>query len=420
MSTPEERVPKPEDMSETFDRMLHPNSIVRQLTRREVTSTIVQYGVFLKQFGSMDYNNVFDHMLSEIEVAPIQSSGLLSPSMKREKTQMAYAGDTKQIAVTDASPPTKNLDERGLRTLGKVVEWEVFYGKGHGERSMREPIGLSELTRRSKGSRESMGDGFVYEDFKEIRDIIRDHGAKDIDVFLSQKLYDGMLEQKSGKDMLMALEKTRGLYLNPTPALDPIKTTRKELHERMAQNGSRRGLKIESVMENGGTYEDLNLKFMFVLLKPDNNYETMREDVVTVPALEYDAHAKTKFVVSREGNEQIEPGSQLLVYKQESPDNENFYLIDRQSIVDNERSITEEDRQKRNLYIDVRKHPRSSDIFIGDTGSETLAIAELLPPMKLPMARVNAMSTISYNMYFSVMLYQPNQWAMLSNVVVPI
>lgn len=397
-------------------------SFYRDLTRVPVSSTVVKYTTYLAhgRVGSSLFTN-------EIGVSEIND-----PSIRQRTVNIKYLSDTKNISiattlVNNIQDPLEILTEDAVATIAKTIEWASFYGDGD----------LSDDTQPDQGL-----------EFNGLAKLIHEDNVLDI---RGNKLTEEVLNRAS-VIVAKGFGRPTDAYMPIGVHADFVNTLLNRQVQVMQQNGQNvtTGYNVQGFNSARG-FIRLHGSSVMELENILNPYEPLRQNApqpakvtakvltakkgrfreaeINAGGLEYrvvvHAHgaksmpsdvATAVVANATDGVELTMDFTQMYAQRPQSVSiyrkglfTNQFYLI--------KRIAASKIEAGKLVFVDVNDDiAETADVFMGEMSGQVINLFELLPMLRLPLARTNATDTFAVLWYGALALRAPKKWVRIKNV----
>lgn len=397
-------------------------SFYRDVTRVPVQSTVVKYDVYLAhgRVGSSLFTN-------EIGVSEVND-----PSIRQRTVNMKYLSDTKNISiattlVNNIEDPLEILTEDAMATIAKTIEWASFYGDGDlsddtAQDTGLEFHGLAKLIDKDnvldlRGAKITEADlnkasVMVAKGFGRPTDAYMPIGvhADFVNTLLSRQV---QVMSQNGQNVttgynVQGFNSARGfirLHGSSVMELENILNPFEPLRSN-APHPAKVTATVATASEGKFRQEEIDrgsLEYRVVVHA--NGAKSQPSDIVTATVANKTDGVKLEIDLTS----MYAQRPQFVSVYRKGLNTEQFYLIER---------IPASAMVNYNIeFIDRNENiAETADIFMGEMSGNVVNLFELLPMLRLPLARTNATDTFAVLWYGALALRAPKKWVRIKNV----
>lgn len=397
-------------------------SFYRDLTRVPVESTVVKYDVYLAhgRVGSSLFTN-------EIGVSEVND-----PTLRQRTVNMKFISDTKNISiaatlVNNISNPVDILTEDAVATIAKTIEWASFYGDADLSDDTNPDTGLefNGLTklidednvldlRGGKLTEEALNHAsvLVAKGFGRPTDAYMPIGvhADFVNTLLGRQM---QVMQNNGQNIttgynVQGFNSARGhirLHGSTVMELDNILN----LNEPIRQNSPHPAdVTAEVATAGGGRFRTEEIeagKLEYIVTVHASGAKSQPSKVATATV----ANATDAVTLTIDLTVMYAQRPQFVSVWRKGIQTNQYYLIGR---VPASKAVA-----GKITFVDKNDNiAETADVFMGEMSSMVINLFELLPMLRLPLARTNATDTFAVLWYGALALRAPKKWARIKNV----
>lgn len=397
-------------------------SFYRDVTRTPVQSTVVKYDVYLAhgRVGSALFTN-------EIGVSEVND-----PSIRQRTVNMKYLSDTKNISiattlVNNIEDPLEILTEDAVATIAKTIEWASFYGDGDLSDDTQPDTGLEFNGLAKLIDKDNVldlrGEKLTEEALNKASVIVAKGFGRPTDAYMPIGVHADFVNtllgrqvqvmQNNGQNVttgynVQGFNSARGyirLHGSTVMELDNILNP----YEPLRQNAPHPA-KVTATVETakGGKFRKQEIDkglLEYRVVVNANGAKSAPSDIVTATVA--NATDGVKLEIDLTSMYAQRPQSVSIFRK--GLDTNQFYLIER---IPASKAVNFKIE-----YVDVNENiAETADIFMGEMSSTVVNLFELLPMLRLPLARTNATDTFAVLWYGALALRAPKKWVRIKNV----
>lgn len=394
----------------------------RDITKVPVTSTVVKYDVYLShgRVGASLFT-------TEIGVSEVND-----PSLEQRIANMKFLSDTKQLTiassiVSNIAEPLEILTNSAMETIARTIEWASFYGDGdlsdqnHSDTGL-EFNGLAKLidkdnvidARGKKLTEEILNQGAV---------LITKGFGRPTDAYMPVGVHADFVNTLLGRQVQLMSSNGQGVTTG---------------YNVQGFNSARGHIRL-----HGSTVMELeNILDEYAPVRPnapqtpkveavvaDNALGKFREEELAESALAYrvtshsDGATSNPSEITEASVTKTAQGVTLTItlpamYQQRPKfisvyrrglNTRQFYLLKRIPVSEAKDGVI--------TFVDTNDDiAETADVFMGEMSQNVVNLFELLPMMRLPLARTNASETFAVLWYGALALRSPKRWVRIKNV----
>ncbi|AMQ66593.1 major head protein [Bacillus phage Shbh1] len=403
---------------DTNDFTMYPS-----IPKKSVDSTVVKYAVF-NQHGRTGHSR----FVREVGVASIND-----PNIRQKTVQMKFLSDTKQQSiasglVNNIDDPMAILTDDAIAVIAKSIEWAIFYGDAAlthetDEQAGIEFDGLHKLIDQKTNIMDIRGRTLTEADLNKAAVVVGKGYGRATDAFMPIGVQADFTNS--------LLDRQRALM----PSSEGGMATGFAVTEFLSTRGKIR-LHGSTIMENdkvlvedkaplpnaplppqsvvaavqanaGGKFreEDLGAQSYKVVVYSDEAESIASEAVDAVVENKTDG---VQLTVKLQTLYQAQP--QFITIYRQGKETGFYFEIARIP-------VSKMNENNEIVFVDKNDNiPETTDVFLGEMSSQVLALLELLPMMRLPLAQMNATVTFTVLWYGALALYAPKKWVHIKNV----
>lgn len=393
------------------------------LPRVVATSTVEQYPIE-DGYGEAGASRFVD----ETGIASIND-----PSLKQRLARMKYISDTRRLSlvsmqVRNVQDPMAVLTEASMRIIAKTIEYGVFYGdsdlSANGEGQGLQFDGLNKLI-DPKNVIDLRGEVLSEQKLNEAATRVAKGFGRATDAFMPIGVQTEFVNNQLNRQFVLmqapeglssgfnvqGFNSSRGhINLHGSTIMDNDKILDESV-----------GLSLDSPVAPTAVKATVNAgagKFTDADVAGELNYKVRvvakgkkASAATAVTAKATDAKSEIALDVTVAGLYQAQP--EFIEVFREDVESGVYFLIGRVPFFKATRGadgfhLAFTDKN------DVM--PGTADVFVGEMNERTIALYELMPLLRLPLAQVNASQTFTTLWYGSLALFAPKRWAQLTNV----
>lgn len=399
-------------------------TIYRDINKQSIDSTVHQYNL-LTQHGRVGHSR----FVREEGIAEVNT-----PRIKRKYVNLKFISDTKQQTIAsqivrNVASPEQIQTEDALIVIAKTIEWALFYGDasltGEENREGREFDGLAKLIDQNTNILDIRGRSLSEADINHAGVIIGKGYGKATDAYMPIGVHADFINETLLR---------RQVVVQPAPSGAEGMATGVNISSMYTTRGLVK-LHGSTIMENDNVLLEDEL--------PHEKAPVPAQDVTASIAvndkskfLEDDAITQSyKVVVFGDGypsqpteeiavvldkagqsvtldiklNVMTQSAPELVAIYRKGHETGHYFLIDRVPASPDEDGIIK--------YVDNNETlPETADVFVGENTPQVVALLELLPMVKIPLAQMQAMHTFTVLWYGALALYAPKKWVRIKNV----
>ncbi|QXN70633.1 putative major capsid protein [Bacillus phage vB_BspH_TimeGriffin] len=396
-------------------------TIYPMIAKQQVSSSVAKYAVF-NQHGKTGHSR----FVREVGVASIND-----PNIRQKTVQMKFLSDTKQISiastlVNNLTDPTTILTEDAIAVIAKSIEWAIFYGDADlsadtSDQSGVEFDGLHKLIDQKHNVMDLRGRTLTEADLNQAAVIVGKGYGRVTDAFMpigvqadfTNSLLDRQRALMPGKEgMSTGFAVTE--FLSARGKINLHGSTIMEndnilIEDVIPQANAPLPATIAATVKTGdkGQFrqEDLTTQSYKVVVHSDEAESAPSAEATAVVA---NATDSVELTISLQSMYQAQP--QYVAIYRKGLETGHYFLIARVPL-----SAANDAGQI--VFVDRNENiPETTDVFLGEMSPKVLSLLELLPMMKLDLARMNATSTFTVLWYGALALYAPRKWVRIKNV----
>lgn len=391
------------------------------IPKQQVNSTVVKYDVF-NQHGRTGHSR----FVREVGVASIND-----PNIRQRTVAMKFLSDTKQQSlaaglVNNIADPMQVLTDDAIAVIAKSIEWAIFYGDASlsadpDPQSGIEFDGLHKLIDQKTNVMDLRGRTLTEADLNKAAVIVGKGYGKATDAFMpigvqadfTNSLLDRqralMPAQSDGFATGFAVTEflsTRGrIRLHGSTIMENDKVL---VEDKMPQQNAPLPPKAvtATVQEGNGKFrgEDL-VEHEYKVVVFSDEAESVPSDAVKAAVT--NENQEVKLDIELQPMYGAQP--QFIVIYRKGLETGYFYEIARVPVSKAVNNVI--------TFVDDNDIiPETTDVFVGEMSPQVLALLELLPMMRLPLAQLNATITFTVLWYGALALYAPKKWVRIKNV----
>lgn len=396
-------------------------TIFNDVARKQARSTVEQYSI---QTG-------YGRSGSSLFVPETGVGSINDPQLGRKLARMKYVSDTRQTSIAStlvnnvANPQQVQLDS-AMIAMAKTIEYGIFYGNENltalGEGQGLEFNGLTQLVDQEHNILDLRGESLSEKDLNQASVTVAKGYGRATDAYMPVGVHADFVNNQLNRQWISQgttanlhsgfnvpqFMSTRGaIRLHGSTIMD----NERILDERQPiAQGAPAKPKVEAVVETGkaGLFREADIATHEYAVRVVTNGagHSVAEHITAVVANATDG---VKLTVTPANLYQARPDF-AEVYRKD-PATGGFFLVARKGFYEADPATGALE-----IYDLNEEIPGCSDVFVGELSEQVLALYELLPMTKLPLAQVNATLTFAVLWYGALALFAPKKWVRIRNV----